>query len=68
MAAEQCTRLHVLTAALKQRFHSNQPKAVQSTVGTVSRNTDDTRLVTETGSLSFSISSFVFDFFIFYFV
>jgi len=43
MAAELCTKLHVQTAALKQKCRSNQLKADLSTVGPVTRNIDDTK-------------------------
>ena len=44
MAAELCTRLHVLTAVPKLKCRSSQLKAVQSTVEPATRNTDGTRL------------------------
>jgi hypothetical protein len=45
MAAELCTRLHVLTAVLRLKCHSSQLKAVRSTVEPATRNTDGTRLI-----------------------
>ena len=42
MAAELCTKLHVLTAALKLKCRSSLRKADQSIVEPATRNTDDT--------------------------
>jgi hypothetical protein len=42
MAAERCTRLHVLTAALKLKCRSSLLKADLSIVEPATRNTDDT--------------------------
>jgi hypothetical protein len=43
MAAELCTRLHVLTAVLKLKYRSSQLKADRSIVERATRNTGATR-------------------------
>ncbi len=43
MAAELCTRLHVLTAVLRLKCRSSLRKADLSIAEPATRNTDDTR-------------------------